>query len=57
MFRRFEKAIDSGAEGDVLVFMPGGYEIARGNRGFALLRCLVGFEELLVHFLPMDDRE
>ena len=34
----FEKAIESGAEGDVLVFMPGGYEISRTVEAIVLFK-------------------
>ncbi len=45
----FEKAIESGAEGDVLVFMPGGYEISRTVEAIRARRCARAFAVLPLH--------
>ncbi|VGO16102.1 hypothetical protein PDESU_04692 [Pontiella desulfatans] len=45
----FEQAIESGAEGDVLVFMPGGYEISRTVEAIRGRRCARGFAVLPLH--------
>ena len=45
----FEKAIESGAEGDVLVFMPGAYEIARTVEAIRARRCARDFAVLPLH--------
>ncbi len=45
----FEKAIESGAEGDVLVFMPGGYEIARTVEAIRAKKCARTFAVMPLH--------
>ncbi|QBG49334.1 ATP-dependent helicase HrpB [Verrucomicrobia bacterium S94] len=45
----FEQAIESGAEGDVLVFMPGAYEIARTVEAIRSKRCAKGFAVMPLH--------
>ncbi len=45
----FEKAIESGAEGDVLVFMPGGYEISRTVEAIRARRCARAFAVMPLH--------
>ncbi len=45
----FEQAIESGAEGDVLVFMPGGYEISRTVEAIRSRRCARDFAVLPLH--------
>ncbi|WP_372807901.1 ATP-dependent helicase HrpB, partial [Pontiella sp.] len=45
----FEAAIESGAEGDVLVFMPGGYEISRTVEAIRRRKCARGFAVLPLH--------
>ena len=45
----FEKTIESGTEGDVLVFMPGGYEIARTVEAIRGRRCAKAFAVLPLH--------
>ncbi|MDF7826309.1 ATP-dependent helicase HrpB [Pontiellaceae bacterium B12227] len=45
----FEQAIESGAEGDVLVFMPGGYEISRTVEAIRSKRCARGFAVMPLH--------
>ena len=45
----FEQAIESGVEGDVLVFMPGGYEIARTVEAIRSRRCARNFAVLPLH--------
>jgi ATP-dependent helicase HrpB len=45
----FEQAIESGAEGDVLVFMPGGYEISRTVEAIRSKRCARAFSVLPLH--------
>jgi len=45
----FEKAIESGAEGDVLVFMPGGYEISRTVEAIRGRKCAQAFAVLPLH--------
>ncbi len=45
----FEKAIEGGAEGDVLVFMPGAYEIARTVEAIRGKRCARDFAVLPLH--------
>ena len=54
----FEQAIESGAEGDVLVFMPGGYEISRTVEAIRSRRCARGFAVLPLHGeLPVQDQD
>ena len=54
----FEQAIESGAEGDVLVFMPGGYEISRTVEAIRSKRCARGFAVLPLHGeLPARDQD
>ena len=45
----FEHAIQGGAEGDVLVFMPGAYEIARTVDAIRSKRCSKNFAVLPLH--------
>jgi ATP-dependent helicase HrpB len=45
----FEKAIEGGAEGDVLVFMPGAYEIARTVEAIRGKKCSREFAVLPLH--------
>ncbi len=45
----FEQAIKSGAEGDVLVFMPGAYEIARTVEAIRGKKCAREFAVLPLH--------
>jgi len=45
----FETAIESGAEGDVLVFMPGGYEISRTVEAIRARKCAREFAVLPLH--------
>ena len=45
----FESAIESGAEGDVLVFMPGAYEISRTVEAIRSKRCARGFAVMPLH--------
>jgi len=45
----FERAIESGAEGDVLVFMPGGYEISRTVEAIRAKKCARAFAVLPLH--------
>ncbi len=45
----FEQAIESGAEGDVLVFMPGGYEISRTVEAIRARKCARAFAVLPLH--------
>jgi len=45
----FEKEIESGAEGDVLVFMPGAYEIARTVEAIRSKKCAREFAVLPLH--------
>jgi ATP-dependent helicase HrpB len=45
----FEQAVTSGAEGDVLVFMPGGYEIARTVEAIRSRKCARGFAVMPLH--------
>ena len=45
----FEQAIEGGAEGDVLVFMPGAYEIARTVEAIRGKRCARAFAVLPLH--------
>ncbi|MBI9020224.1 MAG: ATP-dependent helicase HrpB [Verrucomicrobia bacterium] len=45
----FEKEIESGAEGDVLVFMPGAYEIARTVEAIRSRKCARAFAVLPLH--------
>lgn len=45
----FERAIESGAEGDVLVFMPGGYEISRTVEAIRGRKCARAFAVLPLH--------
>ncbi|MCP4025372.1 MAG: helicase, partial [Sphingomonas sp.] len=45
----FEQAIDGGAEGDVLVFMPGAYEIARTVEAIRGKKCAREFAVLPLH--------
>ena len=45
----FEAAVESGAEGDVLVFMPGGYEITRTVEAIRARRCARDFAVLPLH--------
>ncbi len=54
----FERAVESGAEGDVLVFMPGAYEIARTVESIRAKRCARGFAVLPLHGeLPPRDQD
>jgi ATP-dependent helicase HrpB len=45
----FEQAIESGAEGDVLVFMPGGYEISRTVEAIRSKKCARAFAVMPLH--------
>lgn len=45
----FESAIHSGAEGDVLIFMPGAYEISRTVEAVRTKSCAKGFAVLPLH--------
>ncbi len=45
----FEKAVESGAEGDVLVFMPGGYEISRTVEAIRSRKCARAFAVMPLH--------
>ena len=45
----FEQAIESGAEGDVLVFMPGGYEISRTVEAIRSRKCARDFAVMPLH--------
>jgi ATP-dependent helicase HrpB len=45
----FENAIESGAEGDVLVFMPGAYEISRTVEAIRAKRCARAFNVMPLH--------
>jgi ATP-dependent helicase HrpB len=45
----FEKAVESGAEGDVLVFMPGAYEIARTVEAIRARKCARSFAVFPLH--------
>lgn len=45
----FEHAIESGAEGDVLVFMSGAFEIARTVEAIRSKRCARGFNVMPLH--------
>ena len=45
----FEQAIEGGAEGDVLVFMPGAYEIARTVEAIRGRKCARDFAVLPLH--------
>ena len=45
----FEQAVSSGAEGDVLVFMPGAYEIARTVEAIRSRRCAREFAVMPLH--------
>ncbi|HKL21940.1 MAG TPA: ATP-dependent helicase C-terminal domain-containing protein, partial [Tichowtungia sp.] len=45
----FEQAIEGGAEGDVLVFMPGAYEIARTVEAIRGKKCARDFAVLPLH--------
>jgi ATP-dependent helicase HrpB len=45
----FEKAIEGGAQGDVLVFMPGAYEIARTVEAIRGKKCARDFAVLPLH--------
>ncbi|VGO22600.1 ATP-dependent helicase HrpB [Pontiella sulfatireligans] len=45
----FEQAIESGAEGDVLVFMPGGYEISRTVEAIRARKCARAFTVMPLH--------
>ena len=45
----FEEAIESGAEGDVLVFMPGGYEISRTVEAIRSRKCARAFAVMPLH--------
>jgi len=45
----FELSIESGAEGDVLVFMPGGYEIARTVESIRSRKCARAFAVMPLH--------
>lgn len=45
----FEQAVESGAEGDVLVFMPGGYEISRTVDAIRSKKCARGFAVMPLH--------
>jgi ATP-dependent helicase HrpB len=54
----FEKAVESGAEGDVLVFMPGGYEISRTVEAIRAKKCARAFAVLPLHGeLPARDQD
>ncbi|MCF7847218.1 MAG: ATP-dependent helicase HrpB [Kiritimatiellales bacterium] len=45
----FESAIESGSEGDVLVFMPGGYEISRTVEAIRARKCARTFAVMPLH--------
>jgi ATP-dependent helicase HrpB len=45
----FEQAVESGTEGDVLVFMPGAYEIARTVEAIRSKKCAREFAVLPLH--------
>ncbi|MDF7808909.1 ATP-dependent helicase HrpB [Pontiellaceae bacterium B12219] len=45
----FKQVIESGAEGDVLVFMPGGYEISRTVEAIRAKKCARGFAVMPLH--------
>ena len=45
----FETVVESGAEGDVLVFMPGAYEISRTVEAIQSRRCARGFAVMPLH--------
>jgi len=45
----FETAVEAGAEGDVLVFMPGGYEISRTVEAIRARSCAREFAVLPLH--------
>ena len=54
----FEKAIEEGAEGDVLVFMPGGYEISRTVEAIRSRKCARAFAVMPLHGeLPARDQD
>ncbi|HSR88480.1 MAG TPA: helicase-related protein, partial [Pontiella sp.] len=54
----FEKAVEEGAEGDVLVFMPGGYEISRTVEAIRSRRCARAFAVMPLHGeLPVRDQD
>ncbi|MBN2163953.1 MAG: ATP-dependent helicase HrpB [Pontiellaceae bacterium] len=54
----FESAIGSGAEGDVLVFMPGAYEISRTVDAIRARRCARDFAVMPLHGeLPPRDQD
>jgi ATP-dependent helicase HrpB len=54
----FEEAVESGAEGDVLVFMPGAYEISRTVEAIRSKRCARGFIVMPLHGeLPARDQD
>ncbi len=45
----FEKVVESGAEGDVLIFMPGGYEISRTVEAICARKCARAFAVMPLH--------
>ncbi|HEY5653286.1 MAG TPA: ATP-dependent helicase HrpB [Pontiella sp.] len=45
----FEQAVESGVEGDVLVFMPGAYEISRTVEAICSRRCARNFTVMPLH--------
>ena len=54
----FEEAVTSGAEGDVLVFMPGAYEIARTVVAIRSKRCARDFAVMPLHGeLPVREQD
>ncbi len=54
----FETAIESGAAGDVLVFMPGAYEISRTVEAIRSRRCARDFAVMPLHGeLPARDQD
>jgi ATP-dependent helicase HrpB len=54
----FERAIESGAEGDVLVFMPGGYEISRTVEAIRGRKAARAFAVLPLHGeLPAQEQD
>lgn len=54
----FEQAVASGAEGDVLVFMPGAYEIARTVEAIRSRKCARDFAIMPLHGeLPAHDQD
>jgi ATP-dependent helicase HrpB len=54
----FEQAIESGAEGDVLVFMPGAYEISRTVEAIRAKKCARAFNVMPLHGeLPARDQD